>query len=49
VINPLYSIIAAVGYFVIAGILIGVSSKLEQSEAAAAGNALKINPLSMQT
>ncbi len=34
-INSLYSIIAAIGYFMIAGILLGVSSKLEQSEAAA--------------
>lgn len=32
VINPLYSVIAAIGYFMIAGILLGVSSKLEQSE-----------------
>lgn len=41
-INPLYSVIAAIGYFLIAGILLGVSSKLEQSEAA--GNTLKDKP-----
>lgn len=34
VINPLYSMIAAIGYFMIAGMLLGISSKLEQSEAA---------------
>lgn len=33
VINPLYSVIAAIGYFMIAGILLGLSNKLEQSEA----------------
>jgi hypothetical protein len=33
VINPLYSLVAAIGYFVIAGMLLGVSSKLEKSEA----------------
>ena len=32
-INPLYTLIAAIGYFMIAGILLGVSSMLEQSEA----------------
>lgn len=31
-INPLHSTVAAIGYFVIAGVLIGVSSKLERSE-----------------
>jgi hypothetical protein len=33
--------IAAVGYFVIAGVLIGVSSKLERSEVE---DGLRINP-----
>lgn len=32
VINPLYSIIAAIGYFMIAGILLSISSKLERLE-----------------
>ncbi len=46
VINPLYSMIASIGYFMIAGILIVVSSKLEQPEDGRMSQ--KINPLSMQ-
>lgn len=38
-INPLYSVITAIGYFIIAGTLLAVSRKLERSEAA--GNTSK--------
>ncbi len=41
-INPLYSVITAIGYFIIAGILLAVSRKLEQSEAA--GNTWRGKP-----